>query len=124
MENDSFSGINIIPLVDIMLVLLTIVLITSTFMVRGVIPVSLPKSDAAGELAKEVINIDMTIEGTVYFKGAPVTFNDIPILLAEYDRELQVLINADREMTLQPFVTMVDTLKNCGFTRVSIQTEK
>ena len=124
MENESFSGINIIPLVDIMLVLLTIVLITSTFMVRGVIPVSLPKSDAAGELAKEVINIDMTVDGTVYFKGVPVVFSDLPILLAEYDRGLQVLINADKEMTLQPFVTMVDTLKSCGFTKVSIQTEK
>jgi biopolymer transport protein ExbD len=123
MDND-FCSINIIPLVDIMLVLVTIVLITSNFMVRGLIPVSLPKSDSSGEIAKEVINVDMTADGAIYFKGEAASLYDLPIMLQNYDRELLVLINADKELTLQPFVTIVDVLKNCGFKRVSLQTEK
>jgi len=42
MEDREFKDINVIPLVDIMLVLLTIVLITATFVVQGSIPVNLP----------------------------------------------------------------------------------
>ncbi len=44
MEEKSFDYMNVIPLVDVMLVLLTIVLTTSSFVVSGVIPVTLPKA--------------------------------------------------------------------------------
>jgi biopolymer transport protein ExbD len=44
MENKEFDYINVIPLVDVMLVLLTIVLTTSTFIAAGQIPISLPKA--------------------------------------------------------------------------------
>ena len=121
---DEISGINVIPLVDIMLVLITIVLITSNFMVRGLIPVSLPKSQADGGIVKEVINIDMTSDGTVYFKEEKVTYSELFEKLLVYDKELQVLINADRDMAIQPFVTVMDLLKSGGFTKISIQTEK
>ena len=43
MDESGFESINIIPLVDVMLVLLTIVLTTSTFIAVGAIPVELPK---------------------------------------------------------------------------------
>ena len=121
---DEISGINVIPLVDIMLVLITIVLITSNFMVRGIIPVSLPKSQADGGTVKEVISISMTADGSIYLKEEKVTFSELPEILSVYDRELQVLINADKDMAIQPFVTVMDILKGGGFTKISIQTEK
>ena len=121
---DEISAINVIPLVDIMLVLITIVLITSNFMVRGLIPVSLPKSQADGGIVKEVINIDMTSDGSIYFKEEKIAFSELSDRLYGYDKELQVLISADKDMAIQPFVTVMDTLKSGGFTKVSIQTEK
>ena len=48
MDEKEFDYMNVIPLVDIMLVLLTIVLTTSTFIASGVIPVNLPKAAGAG----------------------------------------------------------------------------
>ena len=42
MDEKGFESINVIPLVDVMLVLLTIVLTTSTFIAMGAIPVQLP----------------------------------------------------------------------------------
>ena len=126
MEDESiFSGINIVPLVDIMLVLIVIVLITSNFMVRGLIPVNLPKSEsAAADTVKEVITVDMTSEGSICFKEELISLSDLSAKLLDYDPELQVIISADKELTLQPFVTVVDTLKGAGFMKISIQTEK
>jgi len=44
MDEKEFDYINVIPLVDVMLVLLTIVLMTSTFIATGTLPVELPKA--------------------------------------------------------------------------------
>ena len=59
MDEKGFDGINVIPFIDIMLVLLTIVLTTATFIANGTIPVNLPKaesSDAAGRGVTVEIN--------------------------------------------------------------------
>ena len=49
MDEKEFDYMNVIPLVDVMLVLLTIVLTTSTFIATGAIPVELPKATASVE---------------------------------------------------------------------------
>ncbi len=56
MEEKEFNYINVIPLVDVMLVLLTIVLTTSTFIASGMINVSLPKASAEH---KEILKIKL-----------------------------------------------------------------
>ncbi len=125
MENESFTGINIIPLVDIMLVLITIVLITSNFMVRGLIPVNLPRSEsAAADTIKEVISVGMTKDGLLYLQEEMVSLEELPFKLGAFDKGLPVIVSADRELTLQPFVSVVDTLKKTGFAKISIQTEQ
>jgi biopolymer transport protein ExbD len=123
--DEEFSGINVIPLVDIMLVLLTIVLITSNFMVRGIIPMNLPKSDsAAADTMREVIVVEVSKDAQILYEGNPVELSDLPDKLAHYSRDLSVIVSADKQLTLQPFVLVVDTLKNAGFTKISIQTER
>ena len=66
----AFDKLNVIPLVDIMLVLLTIVLTTSTFIVSGNIPVDLPRASqkSAGAIESQIIEIDR--EGQVFFNAA------------------------------------------------------
>jgi biopolymer transport protein ExbD len=68
MEDKEFSSINVIPLVDIMLVLLTIVLITATFVVQGSIPVQLPQAKASHEENLKGLFITITQEGTIFLK--------------------------------------------------------
>jgi biopolymer transport protein ExbD len=121
---DNFTDINVIPLVDIMLVLLTIVLVTANFIIKGVIPVNLPKADAENPSIKESIVVDMTKDGTLYVEGKAVGLDELPALLAERDKETPVLLSADKDATIQPFVSAVEVIKDSGFTKVSIQTEK
>lgn len=124
MEEKEFNYINVIPLVDVMLVLLTIVLTTSTFIAAGVIPVELPKaSKNQAEILKTQI-IEINREGQVYLNSRPVSIENLKESMQSLGREIPILIRADRTLALQIFVDVIDVVKNLGFKKVSLQTEK
>jgi len=124
MEEKEFDYINVIPLVDVMLVLLTIVLMTSTFIATGVIPVELPRAskDQAEMLKTHTIEIDKG--GIIYLNSRPVSINHLSDSIKSLSRETPILIRADRNIALQAFVDVLDIVKNSGFKRVSLQTEE
>lgn len=124
MDDKEFDYINVIPLVDVMLVLLTIVLTTSTFIATGGIPVELPKaSKSSAELLKsQIIEIDKN--GSLYLNSTPASLDGIMSSLKPIDKDASILIRADRSIALQIFVDVMDVVKGLGFRRVSIQTEE
>ena len=124
MEEKGFDYINVIPFVDIMLVLLTIVLTTSTFIATGGIAVQLPKASQNSEETLKVRTIEIDRKGTIYFTGAPVTISALRETLKALDGNSPFLIRADRDLQLQVFVDVLDTVKNSGFQKVSLQTER
>jgi biopolymer transport protein ExbD len=124
MEEKGFDYINVIPFVDIMLVLLTIVLTTSTFIATGGIAVQLPKASRNSEETLKVRTIEIDRKGTIYFTGAPVSIPALRETLKPLDRNSPFLIRADRDVQLQTFVDVLDTVKNSGFQKVSLQTER
>ena len=121
---DSFTEINVIPLVDIMLVLLVIVLLTANFMSRGMVEVILPKSDASESVVQEAIQLEINAEGIIFYSQEEISREEIPALLHGLSREQPVLINADKDLRLQPFITLMDDIKNLGFSRISVHTER
>jgi biopolymer transport protein ExbD len=124
MEEKEFDYINVIPLVDVMLVLLTIVLTTSTFIASGMINVSLPKASAESKeiLKNQVISIDR--DGIIYLNSSPVTLDQLKNKMLLLDKITPILVRADRDIRLQVFVDVLDIINNLGFRRVAIQTEK
>ncbi len=124
MEEKEFDYINVIPLVDVMLVLLTIVLTTSTFIATGMISVSLPKSSHAQEetIKKSVITIDRN--GAIYFNSAAINMAELGRKIGELDKDAPVIVRADREIRLQIFIDVLDLLNSRGLKRVAIQTDK
>lgn len=124
MEDKAFDTINVIPFIDVMLVLLVIVLTTSTFIARGAIPVELPQANSGkAELLKaQTVEIDRA--GTVFLNARPVEMSGLVAGLAEVSRETPVLIRADRSIALQSFVQVMDAIKSAGFRHVSLQTEE
>ncbi len=123
MEEKGFDYINVIPFVDIMLVLLTIVLTTSTFIATGGIAVQLPKASRNSQETLKVRTIEIDRKGTIYFTGSPVTITELGEALKALDRNSPFLIRADRDLRLQAFVDVLDTVKNAGFQKVSLQAE-
>ncbi|MDR9500217.1 MAG: biopolymer transporter ExbD [Desulfurivibrionaceae bacterium] len=125
MDDTQFDSINVIPFIDIMLVLLTIVLTTSTFIAQGTISVDLPKASASQtSTTKQAILIDIDRQGAIVLDAEPVTMAALEERLRSHERETTVLIRADRQIALQNFVKVLNTVKGLGFAKVSLQTEK
>lgn len=124
MDEKEFDYMNVIPLVDVMLVLLTIVLTTSTFIATGGIAVELPKASKspAETLKNRVIEIDRS--GVLYLDSSPTSLEGLRDSMSQLDKEIPILIRADREIALQVFVDVMDSVKNLGFKKVSLQTEE
>ncbi|OPY90075.1 MAG: Biopolymer transport protein ExbD [Syntrophus sp. PtaU1.Bin208] len=123
MEEKEFDYINVIPLVDVMLVLLTIVLTTSTFIATGGIPVSLPRASQNRMETLKVRTVEIDRSGQIYFSSQPVTLQALENGIRSLDRSSPFLIRADRDIPLQNFVDVLDVVKNSGFRQVSLQTE-
>jgi biopolymer transport protein ExbD len=123
MDEKEFNTMNVIPLVDVMLVLLTIVLTTSTFIATGVIPVELPRAAKANEIASKIQIIEIDRTGKVFLNSKPVLIEELGKTICRLDRSMPMLIRADREVGLQAFVDVLDVVKNLGFSKVSLQTE-
>lgn len=123
MQDKEFNYINVIPFVDIMLVLLTIVLTTSTFIANGGIPVNLPKASKNQDHPLKARTIEIKRNGDIFFGSRPVTLAALPEAIRSLNRSTPFLIRADRDLALQNFVDVIDIVKNAGFQHVSLQTE-
>ncbi len=123
MREKPFESLNMVPFIDIMLVLLTIVLTTSTFIASGRIPVNLPKATASPPDNQKSRTIDIDAAGKVYLDGQMQTMDALKHRLGALDRATPVLLRADKAVQLQHFVDVADALKQLGFTKVAVQTE-
>ncbi|MGL5252998.1 MAG: ExbD/TolR family protein [Moraxella sp.] len=114
-----FSEINVIPLVDVMLVLLTIVLSTATFVVNGKIPVDLPqaRNAAAGVQAATILTI--TQDNQLYLNDQPIS--QLAAALNNVDKRQMITIRADGKIALARFVSISEDVKALGFKQVTLE---
>jgi biopolymer transport protein ExbD len=125
MEDKGFDYLNVIPLVDIMLVLLTIVLTTSTFIVTGTLRVDVPKVTASEpDYAAPHLIIEISQDGLLTVNAQIVTRDDLNSVLSSADRNTPVVVRADRNISLQSFVDIYDLIRSLGFMKLSLQTEQ
>ena len=123
MDDRGFESLNVIPFIDIMLVLLTIVLTTSTFIATGAIGVQLPKASASKQPANNGVILEVKINGEVTLNQQPVKLDDLAHYLDDFPRQTQVLIRADAALPLQESVSVMDKVKMLGFQQLNLQTE-
>lgn len=123
MDDNGFDSINVIPLVDVMLVLLTIVLTSTTFIAVGSIPVELPKAENSRAETVKTIAIEIDKSGVLYLDQTPTTMEQLKQSLTLVEKTQPILIRADRDIALQLFVNVMDVVKGLGFKKVSLQTE-
>ncbi len=125
MDDKEFDYLNVIPLVDIMLVLLTIVLTTSTFIVTGTLRVDVPKVTVSEpDYAAPRLIIEISREGVITVNAQEVTRDGLAGALESADRSTPVVVRADKGIVLQAFVEVHDVIKQMGFTKLSLQTEQ
>jgi biopolymer transport protein ExbD len=120
MQRD-IDQINVIPLVDVMLVLLVIVLTTATFISSGQIPVNLAKAKEVGNRTDAPIVITLTAGGALFLNDRTVPEGGLQGVLAAEPRESSVIVRADRVTLLERFVSVIDEVRGLGFQQISLE---
>ncbi|MDH4944129.1 biopolymer transporter ExbD [Sulfurimonas sp. C5] len=125
MQIKKFDSINVVPFIDIMLVLLVIVLTTASFVAKGIIPVDLPDASAA-QKQKEQKNLTITIKksGEILFDKQQVLKEDLEKMLLTYKKDTAIAINCDKKAEFEIFVYLLDILESNQFKNLGIVTKK
>ncbi|MFG1243194.1 ExbD/TolR family protein [Xanthobacter versatilis] len=123
MDEKPFETMNVIPFVDIMLVLLTMVLTTASFIAVGRIPVSLPQAAPMKVEQQKDTMIEITADGTLHLEGVALSVEELKARLSVLPKDTSILIRADKAVAFQSFVDVADVLKTLAFTKVGVQTK-
>lgn len=119
-----FDSINVIPFIDIMLVLLAIVLATASFISQGKIEVNIPQSQSKVKVNSEDLTalITVTKEGRFFYQDVAYTLELLDEALAEFDKEQRIAIKIDAESDFQHFVSVTDLLSKYQLKKVTVIT--
>jgi biopolymer transport protein ExbD len=119
--------IEMLPLIDIVFLLLVFFIYAMLSMAvhRG-LPVLLPTS-ASAKIDKElIVSVTIKSDETIYVDKEQIGLNDLASLLktkAETDKDVGILLFADRSLSYQKLFQVLDQIKNAGIHRISLQAE-
>ena len=126
------AGIEITPLIDVVFLLLIFFMVSSNFVQKQVVSVTLPTSEAATASESNTIEIVLDTSGTYFVAGEPVgnerdqLLNALRSVVGSLDAqalsEQPVEIRADASATHQSVVRALDVCATLGLVRVSLAT--
>ena len=118
------ADINMIPLIDVSLILLIIFMVITPFLVQSQIQVNLPKaSEASKGVDENVITIQLAANGTMTVEGRLVEADKLEKELAlrlSKSFNKTVLVQADKTVSIERVVTALDAAKKLGASKVGI----
>jgi len=125
MRRERFDKMNVVPFIDIVLVLLVIVLATATFVTNQTIKVDLPSASAKKNEEIKSVHIAIDKEGKYFYNKEPLSLELIEERLMKLDPKKDLVsLHMDKESAFQYFVSIIDILKTKGFENISIVTKK
>ena len=123
--DEMISGINVTPLVDVVLVLLVVLMVTASYIASHAIPVDLPKG-ATGEATASVLAVSVTRDGVMYLDGKRVddaTFRARVHEAHDKDHDLRAVIAADGGSAHRDVVHVIDLLRREQVTRFALNVD-
>lgn len=120
----SLSEINMIPFIDVVLVLLIIFMITAPILQSG-IEVDVPKTKTVRELIEQRIVVTVDKKQNVYIGNDPVNIHQLGSKLKSQLKKPQdsVFLRCDETVPFGTFATVIDTLRQSGIANISIVTQ-
>ena len=120
-----FDTINVIPFIDIMLVLLAIVLTTATFIAQGKLEIQLPKTQTQqAQLEEKRIELAIAENEQIYLREQPVALEQLDAELEGLAKTSPIVLRVDTRVPFGRFVSVVDILKLHQLEKLSILTEE
>lgn len=119
-----FDNINVVPFIDIMLVLLVIVLTTASFIQTGLIKLDLPTSSSKiEEKPKKELKISIKKNGDIFFDKEKIEQDEVEKRLLEHSKESPIHLYSDKEVQFNNFVFILDILKKNKYENLGIVTK-
>jgi biopolymer transport protein TolR len=126
-NEDEITGINVTPLVDIVLVLLIIFMVTANFIVRESKEVDLPAAAKADQTLQETVNLVMDKDAKVYLDGAEVDDASLRRKLREAaakNKDVRAMIAADKSLDYGRVMKLIDTVNVEGIAKFALNIQK
>ena len=118
-----FDQINVIPFIDIMLVLLAIVLTTASFISTGHLAIRLPETErAVAEKLDKPLEVAIDSEQQLYLDGEPLTLDKLKETIGRTDPQRDISLRVDTEVEFGTFVPVMEVLRARGMEKLSIIT--
>lgn len=125
-DDEGIHGINVTPLVDIMLVLLIIFMVASTYIVKPSIEVELPKAATGGDAMDTTLSIVIAPDGALFLNGEPADEDAIAgkcKTVSASDKDAQAIIAADKATPHGKVVRIIDLVRQNGVMKFAINIE-
>lgn len=125
-DEDMITGINITPMVDVMLVLLVIFMVAAPTLYNGSIKVELPKVSSSEKNDKITLKFTLQTDGKIFLEKKEVTQAEIPALIQQaiaIDPKADALIAADQSLNHGTVIKFIDLIKTSGVKRFAISVD-
>jgi biopolymer transport protein ExbD len=126
-NSDPIAEINIVPFVDIILVVLIIFMITTPFIVKPSININLPKAASGEDTAPSQLTVTIAADGKAMLNGKAASDDDITAFSKETlakKPETQAIISADKDVPHGRVIAIIDLIKTAGISKFAITIDK
>ena len=118
------EGLNIIPLIDVMLVLLAIVLSVSTFIAQGKIPINLPQADNVEQkMDEKKMVILISADNKIYIDDVEKSIDEVKEAINRIDDRQPSEVKSDKDAKFESFVKIIGIIKDKGHENFSISAQ-
>jgi biopolymer transport protein ExbD len=120
------SGINVTPMVDVVLVLLVIMMVSATYIVSQSLKVELPKAASSTDAVSSVAAVTIAKDGKLYFNQEPITEPDLVKKFRSAvgaNQDMNLIVSADKDVPHGKVVHVIDLAKIEGVTKFAINVE-
>jgi biopolymer transport protein ExbD len=126
-DDEPISEINIVPFVDIILVVLIIFMVTTPIIMKPSINVNLPQAGSGDETTPSEFAVTVQPDGAIVLNGKPsdeAAVTEFAKEMIAKRPDIQAIISADKDVPHGRVVTVIDVIKSAGVKRFAIATDK
>lgn len=122
--------INLIPLIDVLLVIIIFLMLTTTYAKFSGLEINLPTADSSQNPEQpQEVSVAVTASGQVLVNKSPLSTPDVPVIAealrraAGTQKDPVIVINADAKATHQSVVDVMQAAQSAGYPRISFATQ-
>lgn len=118
------EGINVVPLIDVMLVLLTIVMTISSFVALGKLELKLPTASSSAQLEQKRFDISINAKKEFFVNSQKIEKDELLKKLNEVKPSDTVSVSADKSVPYEEFILVIELLKKKNIEKIGMVVEQ